>query len=587
VNPAETGGDPAATTLPGLLDSAVRSRPHSPALVAGALSSTFVELRGRAAALAAGLRRRGSPGDRVALLSENRPEVVEAYYGVPGAGMLLAPLNHRLHAAEWCTALGRLEPAVLVGEIPLLDRLEAHPGAAAALAAAGTAVLPREGVATRRAGYEELLAPGAPGEWPGPGPAPEDPAWLIGTSGTTGPPKHAVLTHASLLAAARATAVARGVRPGDVLLTPFPLCHVAGYNVLVHHLHGGAVVLMRRFDPARLLELVREHGVTTLSLAPTMISMLLDHLDGIDRLGEAGALDRRGVRAPGGRHPAVPPSLRSIGYGASPIHPDLLRRGLEVLGCELSQGYGMTELSGNAVFLGPDAHRRAASGDERLVETAGWPAPGVELRISPIGGSGAGEGGAAGPVVRTTGPAARPPAVADPAEHRDGPDPGRMGEILVRAEQVAAGYWRDPDATAATFVDGWLRTGDVGRIDADGLLHVLDRAKDVVVTGGENVASREVEDVLRRHPSVLDVAVVGVPDPRWGERVCAVVVVRPGATSGAADLAAELEALGRAHLAGFKIPRRFEMVGELPRNATGKVEKARLREELGAAGPGR
>ncbi len=162
-----------------------------------------------------------------------------------------------------------------------------------------------------------------------------------------------------------------------------------------------------------------------------------------------------------------------------------------------------------------------------------------------------------------------------------------MGEILVRAEQVAAGYWRDPDATAATFVDGWLRTGDVGRIDADGLLHVLDRAKDVVVTGGENVASREVEDVLRRHPSVLDVAVVGVPDPRWGERVCAVVVVRPGATSGAADLAAELEALGRAHLAGFKIPRRFEMVGELPRNATGKVEKARLREELGAAGPGR
>jgi len=542
----DTGADPAPVSPCGLLDSAARGRPRAPAVLAGGTVLTFAGLRARATALAAGLRSIGSPGDRVALLSENRVEVVEAYYGVPAAGMVLAPLNHRLHAEEWCEALCRLEPAVLVGEGPLLDRLTDHPGADAVLAAAGTAVheLVVEGAGPpRRSRYEELSTAGPPGSRPLPVPAPTDPAWLIATSGTTGTPKHAVLTHASLLAAARSTAAARDVRTGDVLLTPFPLCHVAGYNVLVHHLRGCPVVLMRRFDPAELLELVREHGVTTLSLAPTMIAMLLDHLDALGDPGSPGEA---------GRHPAVPASLRAVGYGASPIHADLLRRALVALDCDVSQGYGMTELSGNAVFLGPQAHRRAAAGDARLLGAAGWPAPGVELRI--VDGAG-----------------------------RDRPA-GVVGEILVRAAQVAAGYWRDPAATAEVFGDGWLRTGDAGRLGPDGLLHVVDRIKDVVVSGGENVASREVEDVLRRHPSVDDVAVVGIPDARWGERVCAVVVAAPGATVDAAGI----EALARRHLAGYKVPRRVVVVDELPRNSTGKVLKARLRDAIaGASGGGR
>ncbi len=200
----------------------------------------------------------------------------------------------------------------------------------------------------------------------------------------------------------------------------------------------------------------------------------------------------------------------------------------------------MTELSGNAVFLGADEHRRAAAGDERLLGAAGRPAPGVELALD---------------------------------EQTD--------EILVRAPQVMAGYWQDADATGAALVDGWLHTGDVGRIDDDGLLTVVDRVKDVIVSGGENIASREVEAVLHTHPAVADVAVIGLPDERWGERVAAVVVRRPGEDVDAD----ELFALTRAHLAGFKTPRRVEFVDELPRNAAGKVLKQVLRDELGTGAP--
>ena len=184
--------------------------------------------------------------------------------------------------------------------------------------------------------------------------------WLIGTSGTTGTPKLAMLTHASLLAAVDATLTTRPVRADDVFCTPFPLCHVAGYNVLGLHGMGRPVVLMRRFDPARLVSLITELGVTLLSLAPTMIAMVLDDPRTDD---------------------AVLATVRSIGYGASAIPAPVLRAAVERWDADLSQGYGMTELSGNAVFLGPDEHRRAAAGDARLLGAAGYPAPGVELRL--------------------------------------------------------------------------------------------------------------------------------------------------------------------------------------------------------------
>jgi len=337
-------------------------------------------------------------------------------------------------------------------------------------------------------------------------------AWLVYTSGTTGRAKGAMLTHASLRAAADAAAGARKVADDEVYLYAFPLCHVAAFNLVIQHGAGRPVVLMPGFEAGRFLDDVEQHGVTATSLAPTMITMLL----------EAGAFDAGRLG-----------SLRRIGYGASPIPESLLRRLDAVLPrVGLSQGYGMTELSGNAVYLDADDHRRALHEAPHLLPAAGRPAPGVELRIA-----------------------------AD-------------GEICVRAPQVMAGYWNRPDSTAEVLVDGWLHTGDIGRIDDDGYLFVVDRKKDIIVTGGENVASREVADVLFGHPDVIEAAVVGVPDEQWGEAVCAVVVGRHG---GCVDQA-EIVAHCRGRLAGFKKPRHVLQIDELPKNAGGKIVNREVRE---------
>jgi acyl-CoA synthetase (AMP-forming)/AMP-acid ligase II len=490
----------AGVLLHEVLDDAARRAPDEIALVTDTGTRTFAELSDRVARVAAGIASLTEPGDRVAILAENCAEYVECYYAVPRSGRLLVPLNQRLHPDEWLGTLARSGARVLIAETELLERLDV------AAAHAG-------GVATfieLDEDYDDLAS--ASGPVPAPAASDSDPVWLIGTSGTTGTPKLAMLTHASLLAAVDATLFARPVRADDVFCTPFPLCHVAGYNVLGLHRMARPVVLMRKFDPAHLIELISEHGVTLLSLAPTMIAMVLDDPRTDD---------------------AVLRSVRSIGYGASAIPAPVLRAAVERWDCDLSQGYGMTELSGNAAFLGPDAHRRAAAGDPRLLAGAGYPSSGVELRLDES-----------------------------------------TQEILVRAPQVMAGYWHDPDATAAALADGWLHTGDVGRIDDDGLLTVVDRTKDVIVSGGENVASREVEAVLHQHAAVADVAVIGLPDERWGERVTAVVVLRDGQ---AVD-ADELVALARAHLAGFKTPRAIEFVDALPRNGAGKVLKAQLRD---------
>ena len=463
-----------------LLDAAT---PDDVALVVGDISRTFAELADRAARVAGAVAARTEPGDRVAFVGDNCVEWVECYYGVPRAGRVLTFLNQRLAPAELRRILDASGATLLVGEERYVEPLRDG----------GPPVL--------GAGEVDAAAPAAPTA-----PTPGDVAWLIYTSGTTGRPKGAMLTHASLLAAVETTLARRPVADDDVYLFPFPLCHVAGYNVLLHHRRGRPVVLLPRFEPAAFVEAVARHGVTATSLAATMLSSLLDV------------------------HPAPLPPLRLIAYGAAPMPAALLRQATEALGDDVgfAQGYGMTELSGNAVFLDPDEHRRG------LAAAAGRPGPGVELRI------------------------------ADD------------GEILVRAPQVMAGYWGDETATAEAFAGGWFHTGDVGRLDADGYLTIVDRKKDVIVTGGENVASREVEDVLHAHPAVRDVAVVGVPDPHWGENVCAVVVARPGATVGADELLAAV----RGELAGFKRPRHVVFVEELPRNASGKVLKQELRQLL-------
>ena len=480
-----------------LAEAAARA-PDTSAVITAEETVTFAALLERVHRRGAQLAARTALGDRVAILAENRAEYVELYYAAPLAGRVLVPLNHRLHPDEWRRTLARADVRLVYGASPLLARLDT--------------AIPTIDLDARAA---RLLAAG---EWMPPRRDTDDTAWLVGTSGTTGNPKLAMLTDASLVAAVDATLTARPVGSDDVLATPFPLCHVAGYNVMVLHRRARPIVLQATFDAAALAHLVRAHAVTMLSLAPTMIAMLLDH-------SEVDDADLATVRA--------------LGYGASPIPGPVLRRVVERWDWDCSQGFGMTELSGNAIFLGPEEHRAAARGDARLLVAAGRPAPGVEVRL------------------------------------------GARDELLIRAPQVMRGYWDDPEATATAIdADGWLHTGDVARVDADGVVTVVDRTKDIIVSGGENVASREVEEVLHAHPAVRDVAVVGLPDERWGEVVTAVVVLRAPVD------ADELITHCRGRLAGFKSPRRVEIVDELPRNGSGKVLKHELRTTLATAGTG-
>ncbi|CAN5480442.1 long-chain fatty acid--CoA ligase [soil metagenome] len=502
---------------------AAEAFPDRPALIVDDEITTFAQLDQRVSALAGAVRRRSRPGDRVAFIGDNGPEWIDAYYGVPRAGRVLGFVNHRLGPEPLRAAVERLRPAILVAGRDQLDVL-ATLGPVAELAPVVVAI-DRPGPGEQP--YADLLAEAADARIEATGedaaeagPHADDTAWLIATSGTSGTPKVVELTHRNLIAAARGTIAVRGMPADDVYLFPFPLCHVAGYNVLIYHREARPVVVARRFTPASIIEQVATHRVTTMSLAPTMIHGLVDHLD-----EHGGGID----------------PLRLVTYGSSPIAPDLLARAIDAFDVDFSQGYGMTEMAGNGVFLSPEDHRRGLTTTPELLTAAGQVGPGVAVRLLDDAG--------------------------------DDVASGAAGEIAVKGEQVMKGYWEAPAVNAVAFHDGWFRTGDVGRFGPEGHLSVVDRKKDIIVSGGENVSSREVEDRLAAHPDVAEVAVVGAPDERWGEVVCAYVVARPGT-----DLdAPAVLAFGRTAIGGFQQPRRVELVDQLPRNGSGKVLKHQLR----------
>ncbi|MBO0675892.1 AMP-binding protein [Mycolicibacterium sp. S2-37] len=459
---------------------------------------TFAELDRDIRAVASWVCAHSDPGDRVAVIGDNSLAYAQLYYGVPCARRLLTLINQRLDPAEQLAQLVRTEPAILVADRDHLDR-HTELGSVRSL---------RHVAVTDPAPWQQA----SPGHAQ-PAPAPGDAAWLVFTSGSTGSPKGVVHSHDSIIAAVRGSVEGRRVPPGGVYLLPFPMCHIAGYNMLVQHAVGATVVLASQFRADTFATTIDRFGVTSCSLAPTMLHALLTHLEQTD---------------------TTLPTLRSIAYGSAAIPAGLLRRALDRLDVEFHQGYGMTETGGNVAFLGPDEHRAGAAGDQEILTAAGRPHSGVELRI------------------------------ADD------------GEILVRGPQVITRYWRDQPATGP---DGWLRTGDVGRLDGAGRLFVIDRRKDIVVTGGENVSSREVEDVLTGHSAVEMAAVVGVPDEYWGEAVCAVVVPSPGREPSADELIAHV----RERLSAFKRPRHVLFVAELPLTTNGKVAKAEVRAYARAA----
>ncbi|MER6809704.1 AMP-binding protein [Spirillospora sp. NPDC000708] len=500
-----------------IVEYAARKHPDRTALRFEDRAIGYAELRDRVRRAANALRTLAEPGDRIAVLSGNRPEYVDLYYAVPAAGMALTFLNHRLHPSEITALVEHAQASVLIVSGEYLDAMTEHrhemPGV--------KVVVGLDGGGDR--GYADLVA-GADATEP-PRPDEDSIAWLVYTSGTTGAPKGVMLSHRNLITGVISSASQWEIPDESVFLFCFPLCHVGGYAVLVNHLRSATVGIVRSYDNETFLRLVADWKVTQTGLAPTMIAFLLGH-PGIEDhdLG----------------------TLEAIGYGASAIPAEVLRRGMDVLGCDFYQGFGMSELGGNILYFGTAEHRRAAAGETHLLAAAGRVMDLADIRI------------------------------VDP-EFTDVP-PGEPGEMVVRCDQVMRGYWREPELTAEAFRDGWFRTGDVVRRDAEGMVYIVDRIKDMIITGGENVASREVEQVLYRHPDVADAAVFGVPDPRWGEAVCAAVVLRPGASAAPGDVIA----FAREHLGGYKVPRRVEVVDELPRNVAGKVLKRDLRARYAA-----
>jgi fatty-acyl-CoA synthase len=504
------------------LDYQADRRPDKVVLTCGDAALTNAGLLRRVNALAAGLAGLGvGPGDIVALVLPNGPEFLELVYAVNRLGAAFLPLNTRLAPAEWEYILGHSEARVVVADAGFAPQLDS---VAPALPGLTARVAVGEGTAGWL-GYEDLVGSGAGVRVPVadvPGSALQR---LMYTSGTTSRPKGVCISHANLTWKNLGLMIEFGLTEADVTAVAGPLYHVGALDMggLATLQAGGSLVLQPRFDAADLVRLIERHRATTVWLAPAMVNALLRE-DAV--------------------HQADLGSLRVVMSGGEKMPEARLKQVLDLLpGVWFADAYGLTETVSSDTFM-PFASMHAKLG------SVGKPLAHHRVKV-------ADDAGASLP-------------------------PGAVGEVLVRGPKVFAGYWRDPDATQRAFTDGWFRTGDLGFLDEDGFLYIADRKKDMIVSGGENIATPEVERALYEHPDIVEAAVIGHADERWGEVPHAFVVVRPGAALTDADVAK----FCRGRLAGFKVPKYVTFVDELPRTASGKVVKRelRVRPEARAAG---
>jgi len=479
-----------------LLHAAARRLPDAPALALGARTvSTYRELSARVAALAAGLRRRGlASGDRVGLAMKNCPEYYEILFACWHAGLAAVPINAKLHPKEFAYVV-QDSGAQLSFVTPGLEA--AVPGGVSIASAEFRRLRAGDPIPPAETGADEL-------------------AWLFYTSGTTGVPKGAMLTHRNVLFATLAYfADIDRLGPGDSILHAAPMSHGSGFYGIPHLAAGALNVIPESggFEPDEIFALIAAHGGVSFFAAPTMVVRLMAS-------PAAGRADLA--------------NLRTIIYGGAPMYVADAGRAIDLFGPRLYQLYGQGESP--MTITGLPAADHAA---RRNLESCGFARTGVEVRV------------------------------ADD-EDRSLP-PGEVGEILTRSECVMAGYWHNQEASARALRGGWLHTGDVGSLDAAGYLTIRDRSKDMIISGGSNIYPREIEEVLLRHPAVAECSVVGRPHPEWGEEVVA-FVVRRGAVG-----AQELDALCLEHIARFKRPREYRFVDSLPKNNYGKVLKTELR----------
>ncbi len=501
----------------------IQRRPERLATSFEGTRRSWAELGERVARLAGGLRSLGlARGERIAVLLPNRDSYLELYFASAWLGAAIVPLNTRWSEAENLFALSDCGPRMLV-----FDDTFAHlvPGLLKALPGLLAIHIGDHSPLPGLIDYEALIAGGE--TVPDVEAGPEELAGIFYTGGTTGRSKGVMLSHRNLQSGAISLAREYGDCSEDIYLHAGPMFHLGDVGVtFALMLSGAAHVMLRSFTPQGFAEAVANEGVTEAALVPTMLQMLIDSAD-------FGSFDL-------GR-------LRRIAYAGSPMPPALLDRAMDLLPqVDFMQIYGMTELAPVATVLAPQDHRGAAR-EAGLHRSVGRATANVDVRI------------------------------ADP----DGQTlmPGAMGEILVRGDNVMQGYWERPEETTAALAGGWMHTGDAGWMDQRGYVFLVDRVKDMIITGGENVYSAEVEACLAAHPAVMQCAVIGVPDPKWGETVHAVVVCRPGTSLEPA----EIIVFCRERIAHYKCPRSAEVRSQpLPLSGVGKVMKQVLRQEMAA-----
>jgi fatty-acyl-CoA synthase len=477
---------------------------------------TYREMNHRADRMAYALRHQlgVEKGDRVAVLAHNCIETLELFFAVGKIGAVLVPVNWRLAPAEIQYVLNDAQPKVLFfgSDFESLTLTLAPELSVSHLVSYAAA--------ERDVHYEGLIAGAGSEKLAETAISLDDPHMVLYTSGTTGAPKGAILTHGTLTWNAVNTQVGWDLRHDDVTLTHTPFFHTGGFNVLTTPLihRGGTIVLMPQFDAARSLALIEEHRVTVVFAVPTMFQMMLESPN--FATAELG-------------------SVRFFVTGGAPC-PIPLIEAYAGRGLTFKQGYGLTEAGPNCFTLDArDAVRKAGS--------VGFPNMHVDVRIVDDAGE---------TVAR-----------------------GETGELLIQGPHVFPGYWGNEQATQAAFTDGWLRTGDLVRQDEDGYFYIVDRKKDMFISGGENVYPAEIEKALAAHPAIAEAAVIGVPHPKWGEVGRALVALRAGEKLTAEDVQAYLG----EHLARYKIPKSVVFLDALPRNATGKIIKGDLRKQFGAA----
>ena len=506
-----------------LLTKSARTFPENLAIAYGSKESTYAKFNARANRLANGLNRLGvQQGDNVAVLMYNCPEMLEAMFTCFKAGCGVIPINFRLHPKEFAFIIDHSEAkAVIISpefSEAITDLRDDLPQVSSIICVseAQESLLDYETVLSAESDrFEDADVD------------PDDVAWLFYTSGTTGQPKGAMLTHRNLLGMTMNfyADMCPGFGPNDVALHAAPLSHGSGCYALPTIGKAAANVILdaKSFDPGQVLKTIEARRVTTMFAAPTMIKLLIDN-PVVDQYDHS--------------------SLKALNYGGAPMLVEDMMQAMEKLGPCLVQLYGQAESPMTITYLSHDDHVLDGDPDQmKRLASAGIPRTDVEVKI------------------------------VDSDD--DELPPGEMGEIVTRSDLVMKGYWRDPEATAETLRNGWLHTGDVGYIDEYGYLFLMDRSKDLIISGGENIYPREIEEVIVQHPAVREVAVIGVPDPVWGESIKAVV-----------SLVAEKEITEMDlidfctdHIARYKRPKSVDFVEELPKNNYGKILKRELRDK--------